>query len=184
MLSLNNPSTFLSTLNVSGITTLSNKTIMNGIANIHGGNPFAIPNNNMQNGSLIIGDTNLNYGGGDLWNTNTSGLLLECSSKTEIAVHDGGTRIASTMYYEGNLVNQITIGRDMEWGAISSVVINGNIIGNGTALTNLNYNAITNKPDLTVYATNTNLNNLSSYSYLNISGTNNNLNSLSSQSYF
>ena len=95
-----NSATLLSSLNVSGITTLSNKTIIIGIANIHGGNPHAVPSNNMQNGSLTIGDTLLNYGGGDLWSTNTSGLLLECSSKTEIAVHDGGTRIASTMYYE------------------------------------------------------------------------------------
>ena len=45
----------------------------------------------------------------------------------------------------------------------------GNIIGSGTALTNLNYNAITNKPDLTVYATNTNLNTISTFSALNIS---------------
>jgi hypothetical protein len=35
------------------------------------------------------------------------------------------------------------------------------LTGNATGLTNLNYNAITNKPDLTIYATNTNLNNLS-----------------------
>ena len=98
-----------------------------------------MPGNYMQNGSLTIGDANLNYGGGDLWTTNTSGLLLECSSKTEIAVHDGGTRIASTMYYEGDMLNQITIGRDMGWGAISNVAINGslnasnyvNIVGSG-----------------------------------------------------
>jgi hypothetical protein len=42
----------------------------------------------------------------------------------------------------------------------SSLNVVGNVIGSGTALTNLNYNAITNRPDLTVYATNTNLNNL------------------------
>jgi len=51
---------------------------------------------------------------------------------------------------------------------LSSLNVVGNIIGSGTALTNLNYNAITNKPDLTVYATNTNLNSLSQYSTLNI----------------
>ena len=34
----------------------------------------------------------------------------------------------------------------------SSLNVIGNIIGSGTALTNLNYNAITNKPDLTGYA--------------------------------
>ena len=64
----------------------------------------------MQSGSLTIGDTALNYGGNDLWTTNTSGLLLECSSTTEIAVHDAGTRIASCMYYQGDATNQITIG--------------------------------------------------------------------------
>ncbi len=51
------------------------------------------------------------------------------------------------------------------------VIINvsGNIIGSGTALSNLNYNSITNKPDLTGYATNTNLNSISTFSELNIS---------------
>ena len=77
--------------------------------------------------------------------------MLECASNTEIVVHDNLNRLASLMYYEGDSANKITIGRDMGWGAISSVAINGNIIGSGTALTNLNYNAITNKPDLTVY---------------------------------
>ena len=48
----------------------------------------------------------------------------------------------------------------MGQGAISSVVISGNSISSGTALTNLNYNAIPNKPDLTIYATKTNLSNL------------------------
>ena len=33
---------------------------------------------------------------------------------------------------------------------IGHVVICGNIVGNGTALTNLNYNTISNKPDITV----------------------------------
>jgi hypothetical protein len=41
--------------------------------------------------------------------------------------------------------------------AKSNLTVVGNIIGSGTALTNLNYNAITNKPDLSVYATSANL---------------------------
>jgi hypothetical protein len=49
-------------LNVSGITTLNNKTIINGIAEIHGGAPGAVPNNYMQSGRLTIGDENLNHG--------------------------------------------------------------------------------------------------------------------------
>ena len=76
----------------------------------------------MQSGSLTIGDTSLNYGGGNLWSTNTSGLLLECSSNTEIAVHDNATRLASAIYYEGDTINQITIGRDMGYGAIKKIV--------------------------------------------------------------
>ena len=58
---------------------------------------------------------------------------------------------------------------------MSSLNVAGNIIGSGTALTNLNYNSITNKPDLTVYATNTILNSYSTSSMLAI----NNLNSTS-----
>ncbi len=59
--------------------------------------------------------------------------------------------------------------------------------GNGTGLTNIGYNnvigkpfffpadwntAISNRPDLIVYATNTNLNNLSTFSKLNIDNLN------------
>ncbi len=58
--------------------------------------------------------------------------------------------------------------------------VSGNIIDSGTALTNLNYNAMTNKPDLTQYATSANLNSLSTNSILSI----NNLNSTSSTSIF
>ncbi len=37
------------------------------------------------------------------------------------------------MYYEGDNTNKITMGCDVGWGAIDSVVINGDIIGSGTA---------------------------------------------------
>ncbi len=53
--------------------------------------------------------------------------MFECLNNTEIAVHDGGHRVASLMYYEGDVINRITIGRNMGWGAISSVNINGNL---------------------------------------------------------
>jgi hypothetical protein len=93
----------------------------------------------MISGSLTIGGTNTSYGGssyanGTLWTNeaNTAGLLLECSANTEIAVHDGGTRVASLMYYEGNATNKITIGRNMGWGAISVVNINGTLQVAGT----------------------------------------------------
>ncbi len=74
-------------LNVSGMTTLNNKTITKGIMNIHNGSPYAIDNYTFNNGSLIIGDTLLNYGGGTLWNSgNAAGLLMECNDNTEIVV--------------------------------------------------------------------------------------------------
>ena len=85
----------------------------------------------MQKGSLTIGDTLLNYGGGSNWTSNTAGLMLECLNNTEIAVHDAGQRVASLMYYEGDGTNKITIGRDIAWGAIGLVDIKSglNIIG-------------------------------------------------------
>ncbi len=46
------------------------------------------------------------------------------------------------------------------------------IVGNGFALTTLNYNSIINTPDLTVYATNTNMNILSTNSTLSINNLN------------
>ncbi len=53
--------------------------------------------------------------------------MMECSANTEIAVHDSGHRLASLMYYEGDTVNRITIGRNMGWGTISSIVLNGSV---------------------------------------------------------
>ena len=50
---------------------------------------------------------------------------MECSDNTEIAVHDSGHRLASLIYYEGAGNNKITIGRDMGWGSLSNVLING-----------------------------------------------------------
>jgi len=99
---------------------------VNGIGNINNGSPYAVANNFMQSGSLTIGGTNANYGGGNNWTTNTAGLMLECENNTEIAVHDAGHRIASLMYFEGGLnTNRITIGRNMAWGAIDNVIVNG-----------------------------------------------------------
>ena len=101
---------------------------VNGIVNITNTSPYATANNNMQSGSLTIGDTLLNYGGGNNFTTNTAGLMLECLNNTEIAVHDAGNRLASLMYYTGNT---ITIGRDMGWNALSSITMNGNITYTG-----------------------------------------------------
>jgi hypothetical protein len=97
---------------------------VNGIGNINNGSPYATANNNMQSGSLTRGGMNANYGGGNLWNGNMAGLLMECADNTEIAVHDTGVRVASLTYFQGGINNyKITIGRDMGWGVISNVVI-------------------------------------------------------------
>jgi hypothetical protein len=97
-------------------------------AHIGSGASYAIDNNFMQTGSLTIGSESSNYGGGNNWNANTAGLMMECADNTEIAVHDSGHRVASLMYYEGGPNNyKITIGRNMGWNAISNLVLNGNV---------------------------------------------------------
>jgi hypothetical protein len=93
---------------------------------------YACPNSYTQPGSLTIGDYGSNYGGSTGgWVSNTAGLLLEAQDNTEIAVHDYATRVASLMYFEGGSENRITIGRDMGFGAISAVAINGNVTVSG-----------------------------------------------------
>jgi hypothetical protein len=65
------------------------------------GNPYGTLNYTLtwNNGSLIIGDTLLNYGCGTFLNGgNATGLILECNSNTEIVVHDNEQRLASLMY--------------------------------------------------------------------------------------
>jgi len=95
--------------------------IYGGVVNITNNTPFAGTGNNMQAGSLIIGDTLLDYGNSTNWSSNTAGLLFECSNNTEIVVHDNATRLASLIQYLGDTSNRIIIGRDMGWGAISNI---------------------------------------------------------------
>jgi len=102
-----------------------------GAANISNGTGVANGSNFMSSGSLTIGATNVSYGGGKSWSTNTAGLLLETLANTEIAVHDSNNRVSSLMYYEGDAANRITIGRDMGWG-ITPLNIAGNITLNGS----------------------------------------------------
>ena len=95
------------------------------------GQNYACKNNFMAAGSLTIGGIDRNYGGGTTkWNNSTAGLLLETLENTEIAVHDDSIRLASFMYYEG-ANNSFTIGRDMGWGAISTVNVQGSLKVNG-----------------------------------------------------
>ncbi|NBX66516.1 MAG: hypothetical protein EBQ96_05925, partial [Proteobacteria bacterium] len=107
---------------------------VNGVANIWSGSRGAVANNYMSAGSLTVGNIAANFGGGSSWNANTAGLMLETLDNTEIAVHDSGHRVASLMYFEGAGNNRITIGRDMGWGAISNMLIRGNV-GVGNSIT-------------------------------------------------
>jgi len=112
-----------------GIASPNCKLEVGGVVNFHNGSPYAtLPTNNfMQSGSLTIGGINANYGNGNSWTGNTAGLLMECLDNTEIAVHDSGHRLASLISYLGGGTNQIRIGRDMGWNAISSIYLNGNV---------------------------------------------------------
>lgn len=103
-----------------------------GAANIWAGTAYAMRQGFMMPGSLTIGNIEANFGGGNSWNSNTAGLLLETLDNTEIAVHDAGTRVASLMYFEGGAnKNSITIGRDMGWGSVGTLILNGKV-GIGT----------------------------------------------------
>jgi hypothetical protein len=84
-----------------------------GTASVCGGTNYVNTNNYMASGSLTLGATNKNYGGGNLWNGNTAGLMMECVDNTEIAIHDANDRVVSFLYYAGNHLN---IGRNMGWG--------------------------------------------------------------------
>ena len=101
--------------------------VYNGAGQIRGVSSYINIATSMATGSLTIGDTSKNFGGGTNWNTNVAGLLMECQNNTEIAIHDADTRIASFMYYAGGGINQFYIGRDMGWGTISQTNFYGNI---------------------------------------------------------
>lgn len=94
----------------------------NSIFNIYSGTRYAVLQGFMAQGSLTLGGIDRNYGGGSGWNANTAGLLFECLTQTEIAVHDAGQRLASLMYFVGDAANTITIGRDMGWGTTQVLV--------------------------------------------------------------
>ena len=57
------------------------------------------------------------------------------------------SNINSSGLYDVNSYNLITTNATV----LSTLNVAGNIIGSGTALTNLNYDSITNKPSLTLF---------------------------------
>ena len=95
-----------------------------GAALISDGDGVAAATGKMAKGSLTIGSTTASFGGGNGWNANTAGLMMETAATTEIAVHHSNARLASIAHYNNN---KLTIGRDMGWGTIGSVVMNGNL---------------------------------------------------------
>jgi hypothetical protein len=109
-----------------------------GKGNITNGSEYAITQNFMASGSLTIGGINTNYGCGTSWTTNTAGLLMECSDNTEIAIHDGNTRLASAMAYYGGGTNRIYLGRDMGagWGSTPITIPNSLTIDTNLYFTN------------------------------------------------
>jgi hypothetical protein len=76
---------------------------------------------------------------------------MECLDNTEIAVHDASNRIVSLIYYQGGGYNNIYMGRDMGWGTIGNIILNGKV-GIGTTPTN-NY-ALAVNGDVSVFGTN------------------------------
>ena len=110
------------------------------------GESYSCRHNFMAPGSLTIGGNDRNYGGGTNWNDNTAGLLLETLDNTEIAIHDSNLRLASFMYYE-SANNCFTIGRDMGWGPIATVNVQGGLKVNGKVdSSNARFQATANDP--------------------------------------
>lgn len=91
-----------------------------GQVNVTNGNEYAVPNNYVQAGSLVISGRNNTYGGGTGgWNSNTAQLLLEFSTNTEFAGEISGVGLTSFFYFENNATSpnkRLTIGRDMGSG--------------------------------------------------------------------
>ena len=70
-----------------GTTTPTQKLHVNGNTHIDGIVCGYSLYQNLIAGALSIGNTDTDYGGGNNWNPNTAGLLLNCNDNTEIAVH-------------------------------------------------------------------------------------------------
>lgn len=105
------------------VTVIGNTTIRGGILNIYNTNTQF--QNQMQIGSIIAGDTLLDYGHStSQTTTNLAGILLNCENKTEIAVHDRANKVHSLIAYDNNT---ITIGRNMGWGEINNVELKNNL---------------------------------------------------------
>ena len=99
--------------------------------NIWSGSRFYGNQSSMPLGSLTIGNTSASFGGKSSDATNMCGFLMECKDSTEIAFHDMSSKVSSFVLYDGTN-NRLTFGRDMGFGAISTLSLNGNV-GIGTS---------------------------------------------------
>jgi hypothetical protein len=158
---LNNNTTLISSLNVSGITTLNNNTSINGSLSVSN---ITLRSNGKINSyddyhyiqlsqptdTLTIqeyGTISFNIGQTKTQKSfiNSNGLTV--SDKLNIS---GTTTLNNITTLVSSLNVSVLTTLNNATTMLSSLNIFGNIIGPGTALTNLNYNAITNKPNLTV----------------------------------
>ena len=135
-------STLLSSFNVSGTTRFNGATTCISTLNVSGVtrlNYVTIVNPTTCMSSLNVAGATLFVG------ATTCISSLNISGTTRF---NGATTCISSLNVSGTTtLNGTTIN-----GTLNIV---NNIICSGTALTNLNYDAITNKPDLTIYSTNT-----------------------------
>jgi hypothetical protein len=83
-------------------------------------------NAGMQDGAIELGNTSadMHFTPGTWPSVMSAGILQNCSDRFEHVVHDGGTRLASSMYYDGP-ANTIYVGRDIGWG--TSILANPGI---------------------------------------------------------
>jgi hypothetical protein len=84
------------------------------------------------------------------FNLSGASNFINVSIKSNLNVA-GTTTIIDTVINNTSFTSSSVSGPTIHYGNVTcmaSLNVSGNIIGNGTALSNLNYNAITNKPDL------------------------------------
>ena len=135
IVSFNNPATFVSTLNISGNTTINNPATCVSTLNISGktttqdlqiNGVSKLPNN----GWIIDSNSNVLNNQRIYFDNNAKTYFRSCGTSTSPLL-DG------FIFRNGAGTDILTING------------NGVMVGNGTALTNLNYDAILNKPTLT-----------------------------------
>jgi hypothetical protein len=108
-----------------------------GVASVWGGNSrYAVSSGSMYPGSLVIGDNSLNYGGGQGFNSNTAGLLMESAGATEIMMYNANAELlVSAMYYDGT---NLTLNRSTWQSTPPNLVFATSTTTNGASTINGN----------------------------------------------